>query len=131
VIIVTVYILAVLLFCVTFYLVKIINTCRQVLGTAHDAIAILSDTNLDDFAKERAIQKTALCMLKYCLILLMKVLTILGFTSLPVWLASIMNLATLDGISQFAMRWDVLIITTVIALLPVVLLRSGVSSNND
>ncbi len=67
-------------------------------------------------------------MLKHCAILFMKVLITLGLTYLPVWLASIMNLATLDEISQFAMRWDVLIITTVIAILPVVLLQLGTST---
>jgi len=124
VIIATVYILIVLLFCLAFYLVKIIKTCHQVLVIANNAIDVFTDNNLDDHAKEIEIQKSALRMVKCCCILLMKVVATLIIAALPLWLASQMRLVTPVDISNFALHWDVLIITTVVVILPVVLLRT-------
>ena len=122
-IIVAVYTLAVLLFCLSFYFTRMVDTCRQVLGIARESTGVLSDGNLDDLTKEKAIKKAALNMVKQCFVLFIKIFIILGVTVSPMWLAAFMRLATLNETSQFAMRWDVLVITTIVVLVPVIVLR--------
>jgi len=119
-----VYVLVVLLFCLSFYFTRIVYTCRQVLSIARKSMGVLSDGNLDDLAKEKAIKKAALKMVKQCSVLFIKIFIILGVAVLPMWLADFMKLATLTETSQFAMRWDVLVITTLIVLVPVIVMRN-------
>jgi len=121
VIIIAVYSLAVLFFCIAFFHAKIIETSRQVLAIANNAIAIFSNDRLDDLARERAIQKFALNMVTQTLMLISKVLITLLFTALPVWLASTIKLVSPNDIGQFAMRWDVIFITTSIIMLPFIM----------
>ena len=122
-IIVAVYMLAVLLFCLSFYFARVVETCRKVLSIVRESMGVLTDGNLDDLVKEEAIKEAALSMAKQCIVLLIKILIILGVTVLPMWLAALMGVATLSETSQFAMRWDVLVITTLVILVPVIVLR--------
>jgi len=131
VIVIAVYSLAVLLFCIAFYLVKILETSRQVLVIAKNAIAIFSNDRLDDLARERAIQKFALNMVTQTLMLISKVLITLLFTALPVWLASTMKLVSPNDIGQFAMRWDVIFITTSIIMLPFIMYGRKIHSADN
>lgn len=122
-IVVAVYVLAVALFCLSFYYTRTVGTCRQVLSIARESTNVLTDDNLDDLAKEKAIKKSAVSMVKQSFVLFFKLFIILGVTILPLWLADVMQLAALSDTSRFALRWDVLVITTTVVLVPVVMLR--------
>jgi hypothetical protein len=122
-IVVAVYILAVLLFSLTFHFLKTVQTCRHVFDTGYNTITTFCDKKLDDLAKEKAIQKLALSMMKQCLRLCTKVSIIFFVTALFIWIVNFMKLVTLRDLSEFAMRWDVFIITIIVALLSVVFLR--------
>lgn len=118
-----VYVLAVALFCLSFYYTRTVGTCRQVLSIARESTNVLTDGNLDDLAKENAIKKSAVNMVKQCFVLFFKLFIVLGATVLPLWLADVLQLAALDDTSRFALRWDVLLITTIAVVVPVVMLR--------
>ena len=109
-----IYCLAVLFFCLAFYFTKVIKTCNQIIDISRQSVATITDKNLDDAAKEKATQAAAINMLKNGFSLLAKLMITLGLTVLPLWLADVAGLATSSETSKFAMRLDVLLITTII-----------------
>ena len=122
--IVLIYILCVFLFCLTFYLTKLVKTCRMVLSIAHNAVAIMSDVRLNDLDKEKAIQKSALRMTNQWFIILIKFSITCLVAACPLWLSSTLQLASINEIGEFAMRWDVIVITTIAMLIPIFIWRT-------
>lgn len=118
-----VYVLVVLIFCVSFYFTHILYTCHGIFDIARSSTGILTNANLDDLVKEKAIKKAALDMVKQCLVLFLKITIVLVSTTIPVLIADFLKLATLYEIGMFAARWDVLLITTIVILVPVIALR--------
>lgn len=108
------YCLAVLLFCLAFYYTRLLATCSQVLVVAQQAVTKITDKNTDDEAKEEAAKAAAVSILKNSFILIFKIVITLGAAVLPLSLANITGLANFSETSEFALRLDVLLITTVI-----------------
>ena len=110
------YCLAVILFCVAFYFTKLLTTCKQIIVIALQAMTTITDVNLDDAAKEKATKAAAINMLKNSFSLVIKFLIIIGVTVLPLWLADVTGMVNFSVTSKFALRLDVLLITTIIAM---------------
>jgi hypothetical protein len=108
------YCLAVLLFCLAFYYTRLLATCSQVIVVAQQAVTTITDKNTDDDAKEEAAKAAAVSILKNSFILIFKIVITLGAAVLPLSLANITGLADFSETSEFALRLDVLLITTVI-----------------
>jgi len=121
--IMTVYVLAVLLLCVGFHFSRILVTLKHVSNAARVAISTMTDSSLDDMAKEKAIQRYAVEMLKQTIALFTKVLLILLVTAVPVWLASTLGWIDMQTFTGFILRWDVLLLTTLAILLPAIVFR--------
>lgn len=107
-----VYVVAVLLLCAGFYFARLAAAVRQIARVAAGAYATLRDGSLDDLAKEKAVQRSALEMVKQTVQLAVKLLVILLVTAFPVWLAVTLGWIGMDRFAQFALRIDVLLITT-------------------
>ena len=82
---------------------------------ARQAVATIIDKDLDDAAKEKETQAAAIDTLKNAFFLLMKLMVIFGAAAAPIWLADIAGIAELSEISAFALRLDILLITTTVA----------------
>lgn len=92
----------------------------------HNALKIFStvktimfDKVIDDLEKEKAIQKSAIQMLKLSLIIIFKFALILAVTLMPVIIGEVFEITTSLEVVEFALRLDVLIATTVILILTV------------
>ena len=107
-----VYLFALLLFCLTFYFSGILKNCRDLLSIIWQAFGTIADNSLDDQKKEKLVQAASLGMLTKTLILFLKVIIILGFTLAPFLAADSLNIVSFEDSSQFALRFDVLLITT-------------------
>jgi hypothetical protein len=121
--IMAVYILAVLLLCAGFYFAHLVDGVRQISKVAVAAYSTMTDASLDDLAKEKAVQRRAVEMLKQAVQLIGKLLVILLVTAIPVWLASYLGWIDMDSFKLFALRADVLLFTTVAILVPVIVYR--------
>jgi hypothetical protein len=119
-VIVAVYIVAVLIFCAGFYFAHFVRTFQQVARTARTAFSTMTDPTLDDLAKEKTIQACAILMVKQVTALFIKLGIILLATVFPVWLTSALDLITIEAISSFVLRVDVMLITTAIMLVAIV-----------
>jgi hypothetical protein len=121
--IIIVYCLAVLLFCLVFYYIRLVATCNQIIATAKQSVKTLSDKNLDDDAKEKATQAAAINMIKGWFVLVIKIVITFGMTLLPLWAADYAGLASFAESSEFSLRIDVLVITTVVVTVIVFVVR--------
>jgi len=119
-VIVAVYVVTVLIFCAGFYFAHFVKTFQQVAQAARTAFSTMTDTTLDDLAKEKAIQACAILMIKQAMALFIKLAIILLTTAFPVWLAGVLDLITIEAFSSFVLRVDVMLITTAIMLLAIV-----------
>jgi hypothetical protein len=123
--IMAVYILAVLLLCAGFYFAHLLDGVRQISKVAGAAYSAMTDASLDDLTKEKAVQRCAVEMLKRAMQLIVKLLVILLVTVFPVWLASFLGWIDLQSFKLFALRVDVLLVTTVAILVPVIAFRQA------
>ena len=111
------YCLAVIFFCTAFYFTHMLTTCNQIITIAKTSVTTITDKNLDDAIKEKATQAAAVNMLKRSFFLLIKLAIIFCATVLPLWLADLAGLASFSDTSNFSLRIDVLLITTIIVTL--------------
>jgi len=118
-----VYVLAVLLLCLGFYFARLLEAVRQIAGLAGTAYSAMTDGSLDDLAKEKAVQRCALEMVKQAVQLIVKLLVILLVTAFPVWLANFLGWIDMEPFIRFALRVDVLLITIAVVIIPVVTYR--------
>ena len=107
------YCLAVLSFCIAFYFTKPLITCSQITVIAKQAVTTITNKNIDDVTKEQATQAAAINILKNSFLLLFKFAGIFGAAVVPVWLADISGIAGSSESREFALRLDVLLITTI------------------
>lgn len=118
-----VYTVAVLLLCAGFYFAHPVDTVRQIAKVAGSAFAIMTDASKDDLTKEKEVQRCALMMLKQAVQLMVKLLVILSVTVFPVWLAAVLGWTDTQTFTTFALRVDVLLVTTAAILVPVIAMR--------
>lgn len=115
-----VYVLAVLLLCVGFYFAHLVEGVRQIAGVAGAAYSAMRDRSLDDLEKEKAVRRCALEMVKQTVRLSVKLLVILLAAAFPVWLANFLGWIDMEAFTRFALRVDVLLVTTAVIIIPVV-----------
>jgi len=127
--IMAVYVLAVLLLCTGFYFARLPDNTRQIARVAGTAYSTMTDGSLDDLAKEKEVQRCALEMLKLTVQLIVKLLVILLVTVFPVWLATTLGWFDMQTFTLFALRVDVLMVTTAAILIPVIASRQIRKSN--
>ena len=109
------YCLAVISFCLAFYFTRLSTTCGQLIVIAKQAVTTITNKDLDDAAKEKETQAAAIDTLKNAFSLLMKLVAIFGAAVVPIWLADVAGIAKFSETSAFALRLDVLLITTIVA----------------
>ena len=109
------YCLAVILFCMAFYFTKLLATCNRIIITVQQAVTTITDKYIDDNAKEKAAKAAAVNIIKSSFLLLFKIVITFGTAVLPLFLADITGLADFSETSEYALRLDVLLITTIVA----------------
>jgi hypothetical protein len=115
-----VYVLAVLLLCAGFYCAHLVEGVRHIAGVAGTAYSAMRDRSLDDLAKEKTVQRCALEMVKQTVRLSIKLLVILLAAAFPVWLANFLGWIDMQPFTRFALRVDVLLVTTAVMVIAVV-----------
>ena len=83
---------------------------------ARQATSSLTNPDLDDHAKEKIARSASWIMLKTGVAITLKGAFIIAITFLPFWLAHTLEIRTWEETTAFALRWDVLIATTLVAL---------------
>lgn len=115
-----VYVVAVLLLCAGFYFAHLVESVRLITGLAGTAYSTMTDDSLDDMAKEKTVQNCAVEMMKQAVQLIVKLLVILLVAAFPVWLVGFLGWIEMDAFARFALRVDVLLITTAVVVVALV-----------
>lgn len=118
-----VYVLAVTLFTIAFFLTRLPQSCSEAFSIARQSMMVMIDKKLDDDAKETVIQQAALKMLQHVGLIAVKSIVAFTATIIPIWLADVMALSSWQSSTEFALRWDVLLITLIVMTVAWVVLR--------
>jgi hypothetical protein len=111
------------MFGLAFYMTRMIETAIDSIVVSRQAIEIMSDPDLGDLEKEKLVQKAAVGMMQNCGFLFLKgCITILAVGT-PILFADLLQLASIEETSRFALRWDVLVLTSVGMIVPVMLIK--------
>ena len=111
-----VYIAGIVLFVLAFSITRLANSFGQVMAIARRALRTISDSRLDDHDKERAARQAALQLLGQAALITLKGAITVACALFPFWLADVLALQPWDETMSFALRWDVLLITSVLML---------------
>ena len=86
------------------------------MSIAASATAAIRDSELDDEAREKAVQRASLRLIgTFFSILGRSALTLLA-SFLPIWLVGLTDLAAPEDVISFLSRWDVMVIVTVVVV---------------
>lgn len=111
-----VYIAGIVLFVLAFSVTRLANSFGQVMAIARRALRTISDSRLEDHDKERAARQAALQLLAQAALITLKGAITVVSALFPFWLADVLALQPWDEAMSFALRWDVLLITSVLML---------------
>ncbi len=104
------------LFAAGFYYTNFASHTRDAVAVARQATAIIKDRTLDELEKERQVQRATLDLFKRGLYLAFLGVVVLGIPTLALYLLDLAGVVALSDVVSFMLRWDVLLITLVIAL---------------
>ena len=109
-----VFLLALALFCLAFFFSGIISNCKNLLAISRRAFDTIRNKSLNDRSKEKIVQAASLDMLKQTFALLTKIIFTLGLTITPMLAADALHIVSFEQSSHFALRIDVLVVTSVL-----------------
>jgi len=112
--IVGIYVAGVALFTVTFALTRLPESVRDVTNTARNALQSVTDRDLDEHEKESIAQQAGLKLLKYFGVVTVKGVVTVVAAVFPFWLADVLAIVPWSASVAFAVRLDVLGITTLV-----------------
>jgi hypothetical protein len=115
-IVAAVYLTGVALFVAAFVMTGLPKSFEQVMGQARQTTNTLMDPGLDDHAKEQAARSASWIMLKTGVAITVKGALTAAVAVFPFWLAHALEIRTWKETTGFALRWDVLVGTTLAAL---------------
>lgn len=114
--------LSVLAFLVAFGALGVVAKAREAITISRAAGQVMGDSGLDDDAKEAAVQKAALSLMKSFVGLLARIAGILLAAYAPIFAADRAGLASETAVLDFMLRLDVIVVTTVVVIAAVWLL---------
>jgi hypothetical protein len=108
---------SVLAFLAAFQLLRIVPAAQAAIVTSRQTMAVMNDATLDERAKETAVQRAALSLMKGFLSLVLRSALALVAAWLPIELADLAGLVPAEATMAFLMRLDVIAVTSVIVVL--------------
>lgn len=108
--------LAALAFLAAFQLLGVVPCARSAIATSRQTAAVMSDSNLDDDAKETAVQKAAISLMKGFFGLVLRLLGVLVAAYVPIFLFDAVGLLPESAALAFMLRIDVIVATSVLVI---------------
>lgn len=120
---VSTYIAACLAFCASFAVFKVLPAARREMAYLWAALVELNSSELSDEQKEANVRKAGREALSGVSRLFARLLGVMAAATIPVWLASLTGLSSAHEVANFAIRYDVMAITTLAAAILVFVSR--------
>lgn len=94
----------------------VVPVARDSVSTALSGISAMTDSALDDDAKEAAVRQAALALLGAAVSIAVRFAIILAVTTVPIFLADLLSITSVDAVMSLMMRLDYILIVSVIAI---------------
>lgn len=108
--------LAVLAFGLGLWRSGVVSVARSAVSTALSGISAMTDSALDDDAKEAAVRQAAFALFGAAVSISVRFAIILSVTFVPIALAHLLGITSVDAVLSIMMRLDYIIIVSVIAI---------------
>jgi hypothetical protein len=108
--------LAVLLFAVALKFSGIYPLTLDVIASARAAARVMSDPSLDDDQREVRVQKAALHLFKRAAQIILLTVVVVGVPLIALVALDAVGLAELEAVFALMMRWDFILVATVVAI---------------
>jgi hypothetical protein len=102
---------------------KLVPLATDAIAVSRRATATMRDSALDDEAKETALQQGALRLMKLSALLLVGSVAALAAPMGAIWLLELAGLMSLQGVVAILMRWDFLLLATVVGVAAFIVLQ--------
>lgn len=113
--------LSVLCFIAAFQLLNLVPRAQAAIATSRQTAAVMGDKTLDEEAKEAAVQKAAVSLMKGFFDLLIRGIGTLVAAWVPIQLADLIGLKPAEETLAFMLRLDVIIVTSIIVTVAVII----------
>lgn len=110
------YSFALVLFCIGLKYSNIKDNVYRVIDIAKESASTITDKTLNDRVKETQIQKAAIEMIKLAFLITLKATLCIIGALIPLSIADSLKLILLSEVTEFALRIDILIITTFLVI---------------
>lgn len=94
----------------------IVPVAQKALSTAMSGISAITDSALDDDAKEVTVRRAAISLLAAAFAIAVRFALILAVTAIPILLADVLNIARVGAVMSLMMRVDFILIVSVVAI---------------
>lgn len=101
----------------------IVSVARSSVSTALSGVSAMTDSALDDDAKEAAVRKAAFALLGAALSLAIRFAVVLLVTAIPIFLADTLGLTSVDAVMSLMLRWDYILVVSGLAIVLAQVLR--------
>jgi hypothetical protein len=105
------------------HVLKLVTLAADAIAVSRRSAAVMRDAALDDDAKEAALQQGAVRLMKLALLMLVGSAVALAAPMAAVWLLELAGIMSVDGVVAILLRWDVLLLATVVGIGAFVALR--------
>jgi len=115
--------ISVVIFFLLLKVFKVIQFSQQVLVTVQLARTIITNPDLDDLAKERAIQAESIKLFRYFFILLIGGATAFLLPTAALWLVGLTGLVSFEDVITTMASWPFILVFSLLSLLCIWLYR--------
>ncbi len=98
------------------WVLRVAQVGAGVLVIAGRAVAVMRDENFDDRAREKAVQRASIQLIGAFISILVRSALAFLVSFLPIWLASLTDLATIEDVIRYLSRWDVIVIASMVVI---------------
>ena len=109
-------VISIIVFLVAFAATGIVAKCSGAIAVARGALATMTDPSVADLEREDKIQRASITLFGLFFSILIRSLVTLGSAAIPIWVADKLELATAAETLAFLMRWDVIVLSTLIII---------------
>lgn len=110
-------------FAVLAHYIGLLRWTGEVMGHVKKSMSVLKDSQLDDYAKEKALKSSSIKLFRLLGLLIVGSATAVLAPVGLVWLLDAIDLMSLDEVMDMLMRWDFLMTATIVGLLTFFMLR--------
>lgn len=104
-------------FLIALWLARVVPTSAGAVTIARGALGAMRDTELDDAAREKAVQHASLQLLGTFVSILARGAAAIAASLVPIWLADVTGFAASDQVIAFLSRWDVIVIASIVIVI--------------